>query len=89
MNLIQSGEDNRHEQNNEVNDIDKMLENISRNINNARIEKSLSFDQMSDLCHVSECTIRNIIYGQSKNHSIAVLHKICKGLDIKIVDLLE
>lgn len=69
----------------QINDIDKMLENISKNINNKRLERGLSFEQMSDLCHVPESTIRNIIYGKSKNHGIVTL----QGLGIKIVDLFK
>lgn len=62
---------------------------VGERINELRRKRGLSYKQMSDLCHVPESTIKNIVSGDSKNPGVVTLQNICQGLGIHIKDLFD
>ena len=49
-------------------------------------EKKLSIHKLSIESGVAPSTIKNILYGKSKNPGIVTLKMLCDGLNISIVD---
>lgn len=49
-------------------------------------EKRLSIHRLSILSTVSASSIKNILYGSSKNPGVTTLKLLCDGFGIKLVD---
>lgn len=47
-------------------------------------QKELSIDQLASLSDISISTLKNILYGKSKNPGIVVIMAICDGLGITL-----
>ncbi len=52
-------------------------------------ERNLSIYKLALDSGVSQSTIKNILYGKSKNPGIVTLKMLCDGLDISIVDFFD
>ncbi len=52
-------------------------------------ERDMSIYKLSMESAVSQSTIKNILYGKSKNPGIVTLKMLCDGLGISIVDFFD
>lgn len=48
--------------------------------------KNITINQLATRSGVSRSTVKNILYGKSKNPGIATIKKLCDGLEIPIGD---
>lgn len=53
-----------------------------------RKEKDLSQKELAKKCNISTSYIQQIELGQKKNPSVEILMKICKELDVSLLDLI-
>ena len=47
-------------------------------------EKQISINNLANISAVPPSTLKNILYGKSKNSGIVTLKKLCDGLDITL-----
>ena len=52
-------------------------------------DRKISIHKLATESGVAPSTIKNILYGKSKNPGIVTLKKLCDGLDISIVDFFD
>lgn len=61
-------------------------EAVTQRIKQLCEEKFITPNRLGSLAGIDPSTITSIFYGKSKNPGIGTLQKICKGLQIEIVD---
>lgn len=49
-------------------------------------EKNITINKLSTLSGIAPSTIKNILYGKSKNPGIVTLKMLCDGLEISLTD---
>ena len=59
---------------------------ISVRINYLCLKKNYTFNSLAYSAAIPPSTIKNIIYGKSKNPGIVTIAKICDGLNITLYD---
>jgi len=52
-------------------------------------EKDLSIHKLAMLSAVPPSTIKNILYGKSKNPGIVTLKMLCDGLEISLIEFFD
>ncbi len=52
-------------------------------------EKNITINGLAHLSAVPPSTIKNIIYGVSKNPGITTIKMICDGLDISLIEFFD
>lgn len=52
-------------------------------------ERSLSIHRLAMLCALPPSSIKNILYGKSKNPTLLTIKMICDGLEITLVDFFD
>ena len=52
-------------------------------------EKKMSFRKLATESAVPPSTIKNILYGKSKNPGIVTLKMLCDGLDISLIEFFD
>lgn len=52
-------------------------------------EKKLAIYKLSVLSHVAPSTIKNILYGKSRNPGIVTLKMICNGFGISLIEFFD
>ncbi len=52
-------------------------------------ERNLKVGNLATISAVSPSTLKNIIYGVSKNPGIVTIKKLCDGLDITLVEFFD
>lgn len=49
-------------------------------------ERNISVNNLATISAVAPSTVKNILYGKSKNTGVVTIAKLCNGLDISIVE---
>lgn len=52
-------------------------------------ERNLSLNSLARAAGLPQSTVKNIIYGASKNPGVVTIQKICDGLGINIVEFFD
>lgn len=52
-------------------------------------ERHMTVNSLANISAVSPSTIKNIIYGASKNPGIATIKMLCDGLEISVQDFFD
>ena len=52
-------------------------------------EKNMSIHKLAIESGVAPSSIKNILYGKSKNPGIVTLKKLCDGLDISLIEFFD
>lgn len=52
-------------------------------------ERNITINKLSTLSGVSPSTLKNILYGKSKNPGIVTIKTLCDGIDISVVDFFD
>ena len=52
-------------------------------------EKKITINKLASESGVAPSTIKNILYGKSKNPGIVTIKKICDGLEITIMEFFD
>lgn len=64
----------------------KSREAVAKRITDLCNERGITVNALATLAAVPPSTVKNIIYGVSKNPGIATIKMLCDGLDITLVD---
>ncbi len=52
-------------------------------------ERNISINKLATLSAVTPTTLKNILYGQSKNPGIVTIKMLCDGLDITLTEFFD
>ena len=52
-------------------------------------EKGMSIHKLATESAVAPSTIKNVLYGKSKNPGIVTLKMLCDGMDISLIDFFD
>ncbi len=52
-------------------------------------ERNISINKLATLSAVPPTTLKNILYGQSKNPGIVTIKMLCDGLDITLTEFFD
>jgi len=66
-----------------------MLDYIKKRILDLCMQQDLSINKLAKLSNLPVTTIKNILYGDSKNPGIITLLKICNGLNITLIEFFD
>lgn len=58
-------------------------------IENMCKERKISVNKLANISGIAPSTIKNILYGMSKNTGIVTIAKICNGLDISLKEFFD
>lgn len=58
-------------------------------INELCRERGLTINKLADISGVPRSTVKNIIYGVSKNPGVVTLKKLCDGFEISITEFFD
>lgn len=64
----------------------KSREAVAKRIIDLCNEHGITINALANLAAVPPSTVKNIIYGVSKNPGIATIKMLCDGLDITLID---
>ena len=64
----------------------KSREAVAKRITDLCNERDITVNALANLAAVPPSTVKNIIYGVSKNPGIATIKMLCDGLGISIVE---
>lgn len=64
----------------------KSREAVAKRITDLCNERGITVNALANIAAVPPSTVKNIIYGVSKNPGIATIKMLCDGLDITLVD---
>ena len=64
----------------------KSREAVAKRITDLCNERDITVNALANLAAVPPSTVKNIIYGVSKNPGIATIKMLCDGLDITLID---
>ena len=67
----------------------KMHEAVAKRILELCKEHKLTVNGLANLSAVPPSTLKNIIYGVSKNPGITTIKMLCDGLDITVVEFFD
>lgn len=62
----------------------KTEEAVIERINELCINRDISLSKLAYLAAIPPSTLKNIVYGKSKNTGIVTIAKICNGLDLEL-----
>lgn len=66
-----------------------IAEAVKKRIEELCDERNLNFCKLDNISGVPYTTVKSIIYGQSKNPSIATIKMLCDGFEISITDFFD
>ena len=66
-----------------------IVEAVKKRIEELCDERNLNFCKLANISGVPYTTVKSIIYGQSKNPSIATIKMLCDGFEISITDFFD
>ena len=66
-----------------------IAEAVKKRIEELCDERNLNFCKLANISGVPYTTVKSIIYGQSKNPSIATIKMLCDGFEISITDFFD
>lgn len=49
-------------------------------------ERNITINKLATMCALPPSSIKNILYGRSKDPKILTIKKICDGLDMTLID---
>lgn len=52
-------------------------------------ERNISINHLATISAVAPSTVKNIVYGKSKNTGVVTIAKLCNGLDISLMEFFE
>lgn len=52
-------------------------------------ERGLGLNKLADLSNLPATTVKNIVYGHSKNPGVVTLNNICQGLGITLLEFFD
>ena len=52
-------------------------------------ERNISINKLATLCALPPSSIKNIVYGKSRNPKILTIKMICDGLDITLAEFFD
>ena len=67
----------------------KIREAVAKRITDLCNERNITVNALANLAAVPPSTIKNIIYGVSKNPGIATIKMLCDGLDITLIEFFD
>ena len=67
----------------------KAQEAVVKRINGLCKKHQISVNHLSTLAGMSPSTMKNIVYGITRNTGIETVAKICSGLDMSLADFFE
>ncbi|MBE6861478.1 MAG: helix-turn-helix transcriptional regulator [Ruminococcus sp.] len=67
----------------------KTREAVAKRITDLCDERGITVNVLANLAAVSPSTVKNIIYGVSKNPGIATIKMLCDGLDITLLEFFD
>lgn len=67
----------------------KMHEAVAKRILELCKERELTVNGLANLSAVPPSTLKNIIYGVSKNPGITTIKMLCDGLDMTVVEFFD
>lgn len=67
----------------------KTIEAVTQRILVLCKEKNITINGLAHLSAIPPSTIKNIIYGVSKNPGITTIKMICDGLDISLIEFFD
>ena len=67
----------------------KTIEAVTHRILSLCKEKNITINGLAHLSAVPPSTIKNIVYGVSKNPGITTIKMICDGLDISLIEFFD
>lgn len=62
---------------------------VGERIQELCIERNISINHLATICNIPPSTIKNIIYGDSKNVGIVTINKICQGLNVPLANFFD
>lgn len=67
----------------------KSREAVAKRITDLCTERGITVNALANLAAVPPSTVKNIIYGVSKNPGIATIKMLCDGLDITLIEFFD
>ena len=67
----------------------KAREAIAKRITDLCNKQGITVNGLANLAAVPPSTVKNIIYGVSKNPGIATIKMLCDGLDITLIEFFD
>ena len=67
----------------------KSREAVAKRITDLCTERGITVNALANLAAVPPWTVKNIIYGVSKNPGIATIKMLCDGLDITLIEFFD
>jgi transcriptional regulator with XRE-family HTH domain len=67
----------------------KSREAVAKRITDLCNERGITVNALANLAAVPPSTVKNIIYGVSKNPGIATIKMLCDGLDITLIEFFD
>ena len=67
----------------------KAREAVAKRITDLCSERGITVNGLANLAAVPPSTIKNILYGVSKNPGIATIKMLCDGLDITLIEFFD
>ncbi len=67
----------------------KSREAVAKRITDLCNERDITVNALANLAAVPPSTVKNIIYGVSKNPGIATIKMLCDGLDITLIEFFD
>lgn len=64
----------------------KTFQAVAQRITELCNERNITINGLANLAAIPPSTLKNIIYGASKNPGITTIKMLCDGLDISLVD---
>lgn len=64
----------------------KTCQAVAQRITELCNERNITINGLANLAAIPPSTLKNIIYGVSKNPGITTIKMLCDGLDISLVD---
>lgn len=52
-------------------------------------ERNISINKLANICAISPSSLKNILYGKSKNPKLLTIKLICDGLDITLAEFFD
>ncbi len=67
----------------------KTQEAISKRIEDLCSKNNITINKLANLAAIPPSTVKNIIYGVSKNPGIVTIKMLCDGLDITLTEFFD
>ena len=67
----------------------KAREAVAKRITDLCSERGITVNGLANLAAVPPSTIKNILYGVSKNPGVATIKMLCDGLDITLIEFFD